>query len=310
MHVGVVIPQGWDREYAGWAPQDAWARMLALTREAEDLGFESAWLFDHFHTEPEPEDELTFECLTALAAMATATSRIRLGQLVLCAGYRNPALVAKMTGTLDVVSGGRIDLGIGAGWKEDEWVAYGYGFPPLRERLAALRDHLEVITAMLEPGRATYRGEHASVDGAINLPAGLQRPRVPIMVGGNGPNVTWRLASRYADELNLDWASPEEVREWLPVVRSRCEEIGRDPASLRVSVHMNWHHAARRGPRRVDDLAAFREMGLHRVMVFERSAAADPEALAILAGDAAEAGISPVSPGAGGDPPTQGRAGD
>jgi F420-dependent oxidoreductase-like protein len=300
--VGLVVPQGWDREYAGWAPEDAWARTLALGREAEELGLESAWLFDHFHTDPKPEDEITFECMTALAALAASTTSIRLGQLVLCAGYRNPALVAKMVGTLDVISGGRIDLGIGAGWKEDEWVAYGYGFPPLRERLAALRDHLEVLTAMLEPGRATYEGKHARVDDAINLPAGLQRPRIPIMVGGNGPNVTWRLAARYADELNLDWIGPSEVGEWLPVIRSRCEEIGRDPASLRLSVHMNWHHAQRRGARRVDDLAAFAELGVHRVMVFERSAVSDPEALAILAGDAAEAGVDLLT--GDGDPET------
>jgi F420-dependent oxidoreductase-like protein len=291
MDVGVVVPQGWDREFAGWQPEAAWSRMLEIVTEAETLGFESAWLFDHFHTDPEPTDEMTFECLTSLAAFATRTARIRLGQLVVCAGFRNPALLAKMVSTLDVVSGGRVDLGIGAGWKQDEWIAYGYPFPSLRDRLEALGDALEIITRMLAPGRATYTGSHASVHGAINLPKGLQRPRVPIMVGGNGPNVTWRLAARYADELNLDWIGPAEVAEWLPTIRRRCEEVGRDPASLRVSVHVDWRRTALRGARRAADLAAFSELGVRRVMIFERAAVRDRDALAALAEDAQRAGV-------------------
>ncbi len=136
---------------------------------------------------------------------------MRIGQVVICTAFRNPALTAKMIGTMDVISGGRMELGIGAGWKQDEWLAYGYGFPDTKTRLAILADHLEVITRMLAPGHATYAGTHASVTDAINVPRGLQEPRVPIMVGGNGPNVTWRLAARYADELNLDWLTPDEV---------------------------------------------------------------------------------------------------
>ena len=130
---------------------------------------------------------------------------------MLCAGYRNPALVAKMISTLDVVSGGRAELGLGAGWKEDEYTAYGFGFPPLRTRMQLLEDTLEIVSRMLAPGRATYDGATASVRDAINVPRGLQDPRVPILVGGNGPNRTWRLAARFADELNLDWLSPEET---------------------------------------------------------------------------------------------------
>ena len=133
--------------------------------------------------------------------------------MVVCTGFRNPAVTAKMSSTIDVISGGRFELGIGAGWKEEEWRAYGYGFPTIGERLAALRDHLEVIVRMLEPGRATYHGEYASVNGAINLPKGLQSPRIPIIVGGNGQNVTFRIAVRFADELNLVYVGPERVAE-------------------------------------------------------------------------------------------------
>ena len=153
MKVGVIVPQGWTGEFDGWEPAAAWARTVAVAKEAERLDFESIWLFDHFHTVPKPTDELTFESFTSLAALAAITTRVRLGHIVICNGYRNPALVAKMIGTMDVIAGGRMELGIGAGWKRDEWLAYGYGFPETRERLAALADGLGVIAAMLEPGR-------------------------------------------------------------------------------------------------------------------------------------------------------------
>ena len=157
--------------------------------------------------------------------------------MVVCTGFRNPALTAKMSSTLDVISNGRFELGIGAGWKEDEWIAYGYGFPPLRERLAVLADHLEIIRRMLEPGRASYEGRYARVDGAINVPKGIQQPRLPIIVGGNGQNVTFRLAARFAEELNLVFLDPAEVGEHMAVARQRCEEEGRDPATLRLSLY-------------------------------------------------------------------------
>lgn len=294
MKVGVIVPQGWQGEYDGWDPARAWTRTVAVAAQAERLGFESIWLFDHFQTVPEPTDELTFEAFTSLAALAPLTHRVRLGHVVLCSGYRNPALLAKMAGTLDVISGGRFDLGIGAGWKRDEWLAYGYGFPSLKERLGHLRDSLEILTRMLAPGpeHATYSGEHAHVEDAINLPRGIQRPRVPIMVGGNGQNVTWRLAARYADELNVDGPSPAELREWLPIIRSRCEEIGRDPASLALSVNIGQEDLEESGPPRVERLAAFRELGIQRVMGLLHASAVTDEALESLAHDARAAGAA------------------
>jgi len=292
MQIGVVLPQGWTGEYDGWEPRRAWERTATVARQAERLGFESIWVFDHFETEPVPTDELTFESFTTLAALAALTERVRIGQVVICTGFRNPALTAKMIGTLDVISGGRMELGIGAGWKEDEWRAYGYGFPDTPTRLAMLADHLEVISRMLAPGHATYAGTHASVTDAINVPRGLQEPRVPVMVGGNGPNVTWRLAARHADELNLDWLTPAEVREALPVIASRCEEIGRDPATLRLSVNISRYVLATAGAARADLLAAYREVGVARVMGLLPESATSDEALELLARDAGAAGCT------------------
>jgi F420-dependent oxidoreductase-like protein len=292
MDIGVVLPQGWTGEYDGWEPRRAWDRTVAVAQHAERLGFESAWVFDHFHTEPEPTDEITFESFTTLAALAASTARMRLGQVVVCTAFRNPALTAKMIGTMDVISGGRMELGIGAGWKEDEWRAYGYGFPDTRTRLATLGDHLEVITRMLAPGRATFEGQYASVSEAINVPRGLQEPRVPIMVGGNGPNVTWRLAARFADELNLDWLTPQEIREARPVIASRCDEIGRDPASLRLSVNISRYVLREAGAPRVELLSAYRDAGVHRVMGLLQESAVSDEPLESLAADAAAAGCA------------------
>ena len=296
MKLGVIVPQGWTGEYYGWEPERAWSRTVEVARQAERIGAESIWLFDHFHTVPRPTDEITFESFTSLSALAALTTRVRLGHVVICNGFRNPALTAKMASTLDTISGGRFELGIGAGWKRDEWLAYGYGFPETAVRLAMLHDALEVVTRMLEPGRevhASHDGEHHSVRDARNVPKPIQPTGMPIMVGGNGPNVTWRLAARYADELNLDGFSPDEVREALPTIRARCEEIGRDPDSLSVSVHTWWGMDAwtAAGSERQQFLADYADLGVSRVIGLVRASADSDEALASLATDAAAAGL-------------------
>jgi F420-dependent oxidoreductase-like protein len=299
MKLGVIVPQGWTGEYDGWDSERAWARTVAVAQQAERIGAESIWLFDHFHTVPRPTDEITFESFTSLAALAAATERVRLGQVVICNGFRNPALTAKMAATLDTISGGRYELGIGAGWKRDEWLAYGYGFPETRERLAMLHDALEVIGRMLEGDasvHATYEGKHHAVRGARNVPKPVQETGMPIMVGGNGPNVTWRLAARYADELNLDGLSPDEVRDALPTIRARCEEIDRDPDSLAVSVHVWWGTPEWRadGTGRRDLLASYAELGVSRVIGLLQASADSDEALDSLRDDARSAGVELV----------------
>ena len=299
LDVGIIVPQGWTGEYDGWEPLRAWRRTVAVAQAAERIGFESLWAFDHFHTVPKPTPEITFESFTTLSAVASLTERVRLGHIVLCAAYRNPALTAKMISTLDTVSAGRTVLGIGAGWKRDEWLAYGFGFPDTKERLAILRDQLEVITRMLDggaPDQASFEGEHASVARAYNVPKPIQRPRMPIMVGGNGPNVTWRLAARFADELNVDGLMPDELIDALPTIRARCEEIGRDPASLRVSVHMWWRQPVAPGAERIDQLAAYREAGVARVQTLLRSSVDSDEPLDSFAEDARAAGATISAP--------------
>jgi F420-dependent oxidoreductase-like protein len=291
MQVGLMAPQGWKGEYDGWDPAAAWERTVELARQAEDLGFESLWVFDHFHTVPEPTDEITFESFSVLSALAMATHRVRLGHMVVCTGFRNPAYTAKLSSTIDVISGGRFELGIGAGWKKDEWLAYGYGFPPIGERLDALGDHLEVITRMLAPGRATFEGDHARVREAINVPKGLQQPRIPIIVGGNGERRTAGYAIRYADELNYVFLSADEIAERMVAVRRRCEEEGRAPATLRFSLYARDEEMREPGPARVALLAGYREIGLDRVVCFPTRWSPTTEAQSAFAADVRAAGI-------------------
>jgi alkanesulfonate monooxygenase SsuD/methylene tetrahydromethanopterin reductase-like flavin-dependent oxidoreductase (luciferase family) len=187
-----------------------------------------------------------------------------------------------------------MELGIGAGWKDDEWRSYGYGFPETKERLARLSDDLEVITRMLAGDKhehATFDGTYSAVIGAINIPKPIQQPRVPIMVGGNGQNVTWRLAARHADELNVDGLDPAQVRDVLPIIRQRCEEIGRDPASLAVSVHLWASMLEESGAKRVDRLAGYAELGVSRVMGLIQAVVDSDEALESFVADAREAGV-------------------
>ncbi len=290
MQVGLMTPQGWKGEYDGWDAAAAWSRTVELSKQAEALGFESLWVFDHFHTVPDPTDEITFESFSVLSAIAMATRRVRLGHMVVCTAFRNPGLTAKLASTIDVISGGRFELGIGAGWKEDEWLAYGYGFPPVSTRLDQLEDHLEVISRMLAPGRATFDGRFAQVRGAINIPKGIQ-PHIPVIVGGNGRERTAGLAVRFADELNFVFLSADEIRERMADVRAKCERAGRDPSALRFSLYASDEDMRDGGQARVDLLGGLAAVGLDRVVAFPTRWSPTTDAQAAFAEDCRAAGI-------------------
>jgi len=295
MHIGLMAPQGWKGEYDGWDAAAAWRRTIELTRNAEELGFESMWVFDHFHTVPDPTDEITFESFSTLAAMAMVTSRVRLGHMVVCTSFRNPGLTAKLTSTLDVISNGRFELGIGAGWKEDEWLAYGYGFPPIGERMDIFEEHLEVITRMLAPGRATFEGKYAQVRGAVNVPKGIQS-HIPLIVGGNGRQRTSGLAIRFGDELNFVYLQADEVKLRIADVRARCEEVGRDPDSLRFSLYVADEEVRPTGQERVDVLGAYRDTGMVRLVCFPTRWDPTTDGQASFAEDCLAAGMT-LAPG-------------
>ncbi len=228
MIFGVFAPQGWTLELAGVAGDRAkWETTVGTALAAEELGFDSIWVYDHVHNVPVPSQESMFECWTTVAALAQATSTIRLGQMVSCAGYRNPALVAKMTATIDVISNGRLDWGIGAGWYEQEYLAYGYEFPSAADRIRMLRETVEIVTRMWSEGEATFEGRHFSVNGAQCDPKPVQSPRPPVWIGGGGEQLTLRVVARHADRSNFG-GKPHEWTHKCEVLEEHCRAVGRD----------------------------------------------------------------------------------
>jgi alkanesulfonate monooxygenase SsuD/methylene tetrahydromethanopterin reductase-like flavin-dependent oxidoreductase (luciferase family) len=289
MKVGVVLPQGFTGEYVGWEADAAVRRTLEIARQAEALGFESVWVYDHLGTFGELRDEPTVEAFALLGALAVTTRRVRFGPLVARVGLRSATLLAKQVGTLDTLSGGRFELGLGLGSPNREAHAFGFDFPPKDERLDELAETLEFLREVLSTGRASATGEHVRAVDAVVNPRGPQSPRIPLLVGGNAAS-TWSVAARFADELNLDNPAPAAVAEALPSIRGLCEEVGRDPATLAVSVHIDPKSLDAPGDRRIRLFADYAALGLPRVMALVTGAVTSEGALESLAADARAAG--------------------
>jgi F420-dependent oxidoreductase-like protein len=212
-------------------PVEKFETMSRCATEAEKAGFDAIWVYDHFHTVPTPQLEAVFECWTSMAALARDTSTIRLGQMVTCNGYRSPSLLTKMASCVDVMSRGRLILGIGAGWYQDEYEAYGYEYPETPERLRMLREALQVIKAMWTQDEATFEGAYYHLRRAMNEPKPVQKPHPPIWIGGGGEKVTLKLVAQYGDACNFN-LDVEGVRHKLDVLRAHCETLGRDYSSV------------------------------------------------------------------------------
>jgi F420-dependent oxidoreductase-like protein len=237
---GIIVPQGWRMDLVGIAdPVEACETMTRVAQEAEALGFDSIWLYDHFHTVPTPTQEVTFECWTSTAALARDTKRVRIGQMVTCNGYRNPALLAKMASTVDTLSHGRLDFGIGAGWYEQEFLAYGCDFPDGPTRLRQLRDAVEIILKMWSDEEAVFEGKYHHVRGAINQPKGVQKPHIPLLIGGTGEQVTLKLVAQYADACNVGHLDNEGLEHKFSIIKKHCDQIGRDYQSIWRTVLFN-----------------------------------------------------------------------
>ena len=247
MRFGAFVPQGWRLDLVGIDPALHWGVMDGLARRFDAVeDWESLWVYDHFHTVPKPSDEATHEAWTLMAAFAASTNRIRLGQMCTCMAYRNPAFLAKVAATVDIISGGRVEMGIGAGWYEHEWRAYGYGFPEARDRLGALRDGVEIFRQMWMQGSATYAGRYYTVDGAICAPRPLQGTSVPgspangmpMWVGGGGEKVTLKIAAQYADYTNFFGDLAEFTRK-NEILKEHCRTVGRDESEIVRSINVN-----------------------------------------------------------------------
>lgn len=238
MRFGTFIPQGWRFDLVGIDPADHWRVMATLAQQADEGPWESLWVYDHFHTTPVASDEATHEAWTLMAAFAASTSRVRLGQMCTCMGYRDPAYLAKVAATVDAVSGGRVEMGIGGGWYEHEWRAYGYGFPEVRDRLAMLREGVDIMHQAWTTGTATLDGRHYQVDGAIVRPLPLQEGGIPLWVAGGGEKVTLKIAATYAAYTNFN-GTLEVWDHKSDVLRGHCEALGRDFDSITRSGNFN-----------------------------------------------------------------------
>ena len=219
--------------YPGVDDSDMFSAVCAAAATAENSGFDSLWVMDHFHQIPPmgAAHEPMLEPYTLLAGLAPWTRTARLGALVTGVTYRNPALLAKTVTTLDIVSGGRAVLGIGAAWFEAEHVAYGYEFLPVGERMHRLEDTVQICRAMFGGGPATFEGKRHRIDGALNRPRPLTPGGPPILVGGGGEQRTLAIAARYADACNI-FGDPAGIRHKLDVLEAHCERAGRDPAEI------------------------------------------------------------------------------
>ncbi|GAA3611670.1 LLM class F420-dependent oxidoreductase [Microlunatus ginsengisoli] len=238
MRFGIFVPQGWRHDLVDIEPARQWDVMRDLAQAADAGPWESIWVYDHFHTVPVPSEEATHEAWTLMSAFAASTSRVRLGQMCTCMSYRNPAYLAKVAATIDVVSGGRVEMGIGGGWYEHEWRAYGYGFPAAKERLGRLREGVEIMRQAWTTGSATLDGTYYQVDGARVWPRPLQEPAIPFWIAGGGEEVTLRIAARYAQYTNFG-GDPETFTRKSDLLRQHCSEVGTDFDAIVRSSNFN-----------------------------------------------------------------------
>lgn len=238
MRFGLFIPQGWRLDLVGIEPEKHWSVMRDLATYADDSVWDSLWVYDHFHTVPMPTGEATHEAWSLMSAYAATTSRIKLGQMCTAMSYRNPVYLAKVAATADIISGGRIQMGIGGGWYEQEWRAYGYGFPSARVRLARLDEGVQIMRDAWRDGKVSFTGDHYQADGAIVAPKPLQGNGIPLWIAGGGEKVTLRIAAKYAQYTNFA-PDPTAFARKSDVLARHCRELGTDFETIVRSANFN-----------------------------------------------------------------------
>lgn len=225
-------------DLVGIEPDKHWAVMRDLADHADRGRWDSLWVYDHFHTVPVPTGEATHEAWSLMAAYAATTSRIKLGQMCTAMSYRNPVYLAKVAATADIISGGRIQMGIGGGWYEHEWRAYGYGFPSAGVRLGRLDEGVQIMRDAWRDGKVSFDGKHYQVDGAIVAPKPLQDNGIPLWIAGGGEKVTLRIAAQYAQYTNFT-PEPAAFAHKSQVLAGHCREVGTDFDAIVRSVNVN-----------------------------------------------------------------------
>jgi F420-dependent oxidoreductase-like protein len=238
MRFGAFVPQGWRLDLAGIPTGQHWATMVDVATTIEASGFESLWVYDHFHTTPEPTQEVTYEAWTLMAALAASTTTVRLGQMCTCNSYREPSYLAKVAASIDVISGGRLEMGIGAGWYEHEYDGYGFPFEKPSVRIGKLREGVEIMRRMWTEDDVHYEGKHYTLKGAICRPHPVQQPHIPLWIAGGGEQLTLNVAARYADYTNFGGDVDLFIGK-SEVLAGHCTDVGRDFHTIVRSANFN-----------------------------------------------------------------------
>jgi F420-dependent oxidoreductase-like protein len=277
--------------YPGVGPDALFEKLVAIAESADQSGFSSVSVMDHLHqiAGVGPPENYMFDGNTILAGIAARTSKLTLGTLVGGVTYRNPALLAKITTTLDVISGGRAWLGLGAAWFEAEHDAYGFEFPSLGRRFEYLEESLQIVRAMLTQEQASFDGEYFRVRDAYNNPKPI-RGDIPIMIGGSGERKTLRMVAQYADGCNLFAADAERARHLLGVLADHCERLGRDPAEITKTAMGSFVIADTKEAAEAK-MGGFVEQGLMPAQRAQMTMAADPDTIGEHVSSLKEAGI-------------------
>jgi F420-dependent oxidoreductase-like protein len=212
--------------------------MVDIAKLIEASGYESLWVYDHFHTVPTPTQEVTYEAWTLMAALAAVTDTVRLGQMCTCNSYRPPSYLAKVAASIDVISAGRIEMGIGAGWYEHEYNGYGYPFDKPSVRIGRLREAVEIMQALWTEDEVSYDGEHYRLDGAICQPKPVQDPHIPLWIAGGGEQLTLNVAARHAQYTNFGNSLDQFIHK-SKVLEGHCTDVGREFGDIVRSSNFN-----------------------------------------------------------------------
>ena len=238
MKIGAFVPQGWRMDLNGVAQDKQWQTILEAANKIEKLNYESLWVYDHFHTVPKPTQDPTYECWTLMSALSQTTNKLRLGQMCTCNSYRNPAYLTKVASNIDVMSGGRLEYAIGAGWYDHEYKAYGYDYPTAGIRLKMLEESLIIYKLMTTKENPVFEGQFYKIDGAINQPKPLQKPYPPLWVCGGGEKVTLKLLARYGDYGNWDVDVDGFINK-SNILQDHCDKENREYSEIGRTLHTN-----------------------------------------------------------------------
>ena len=245
---GLIIPQGWSYDFSllnknrQENDEDNAVNQYKYSKDIAEVidkysTIDSIYTYDHFLPYYAPDNGRNFfECFTLLSAIAAITNRVKVGQLVTCNSYRNPALLAKMLSTLDVISNGRAELGIGAGWHKEEYIQYGYDFPPALTRIEQLDESISIIKSMWMQERATFNGRYYSVKDAICNPKPIQKPHPVIMIGGEGEKYLLKVVAKHADRYNHPCGSAQVLKRKISIIKEHCTSIGRNHKDIEFSI--------------------------------------------------------------------------